>query len=133
MKISNRSQLGVTLIELMIVVAIVAILSAIAYPSYRQFIVRTNRSEAKIALLSVQVAEEKWYLQHSTYTGTLSDLGVAATTPKGNYAISMSGISATGYTATATPAGGQTDDTTCGTYTINQSGDKTPTSAECWK
>lgn len=143
MKIPHQKQLGVSLMELMIVVAVIAIISAIAYPSYRSYIIRANRSEAKIALLSVQVAQERWFLQNSTYATNAqltpaapNGLGIPATTPKGNYSITLSGVSAAGYTASAAPTttGSQASDTTCGTYTIDQSGTKTPAdSTGCWR
>ena len=60
---------GFTLIELMIVIVIVAVLAAIAMPSYRQYVLRTHRTEAKRSLLNVAVAQEKFYLQNNTYAG----------------------------------------------------------------
>ena len=58
---------GVTLIELMIVVAIVAVLAAVAIPSYRSYLLRSHRAEAKAALLNLAAAQEKFYLQNNTY------------------------------------------------------------------
>ena len=72
---SRKYQKGVNLIELMIVVTIVAILGAIAYPSYRNQLMRSHRSEAKAALLQIQVAQEKWFLQNNAYTNTLIQSG----------------------------------------------------------
>ena len=60
---------GFTLIELMIVIVVVAVLAAIAMPSYRQYVLRTHRTEAKRTLLNVAVAQEKFYLQNNTYAG----------------------------------------------------------------
>ena len=60
---------GMTLIELMIVVAIVALLASIAVPSYRQYVLRANRIEATTALLQLAAAQEKFYLQNNTYAG----------------------------------------------------------------
>lgn len=128
---SRKYQKGVNLIELMIVVTIVAILGAIAYPSYRNQLMRSHRSEAKAALLQIQVAQEKWFLQNNAYTNSLTNLNSAAATTNGYYGISLSGVTATTYTATAAAAGGQTDDTACLSFTINQTGARTPT-AGCW-
>ncbi len=64
---------GVTLIELVVVVAIVALLATIAIPSYRQFVLRSHRAEAKSALLNLAAAQEKFYLQNNTYTDALDD------------------------------------------------------------
>ncbi|MGD9841592.1 MAG: type IV pilin protein [Steroidobacteraceae bacterium] len=134
----RSKQHGFTLIELMIVVAIVAILAAIAYPSYRNQVMRSHRSEGKAALLQIQVAQEKYYLQNNTY-GTLAQLGPTSLglkstgfTTNSYYAITLSGISATGYTATASGATtSQAGDTGCVTLTINNTGARTPTSG-CW-
>ena len=65
---------GITLLELMIVVVIVSILAAVAYPNYRQFAARAKRNEAKAMLLEVAAAQERFYLQNSQY-GTLGELG----------------------------------------------------------
>jgi type IV pilus assembly protein PilE len=87
---------GVTLIELMIVV-IVAILGAIAVPSSRSYLVRTHHTEAKTALLQIQVAQEKFCLQHNRYVSVTADISKASpsgldqalTTPNGMYVISL--------------------------------------------
>ena len=65
---------GITLLELMIVVVIVSILAAVAYPNYRQFAARAKRNEAKAMLLEIAAAQERFYLQNSQY-GTLGELG----------------------------------------------------------
>ncbi len=103
MQTKNR---GVTLIELVVVVAILALLASIAVPSYRQYVLRSNRAEAKAALLNVAAAQEKFYLQNNTYTNELTDappsgLGLGDTTETGLYTIEVDGADADGYTATA--------------------------------
>ena len=128
---------GVTLIELMIVIVVVAVLASIAVPNYRQYVLRTHRTEAKAAVLSVAAAQEKFYLQNNTYTDALTDappagLGIAATTRNGYYTIAVAGANATTYTVTATAAGTQTQDTRCLTFSIDQAGVKTATNADCW-
>lgn len=130
----KQPQHGVTLVELMIVVAVISILAAIAYPSYRNQILRSHRAEAKAALLQVQVAQEKWFLQVNQY-GTLINLGLSTgtnyLTPNGYYQISFSSQTASAFTAQAVPQGGQASDT-CGTYTISETGNRTPTTSDCW-
>ena len=134
---------GVTLIELVVVVAIVALLATIALPSYRQFLLRSHRVEAKAALLNVAAAQEKFYLQNNTYTTELADappdgLGLAATTENGYYTIAIGAADADSFTATATAAGGQADDTHCANFTIDETGLKTATDSsnaavtDCW-
>lgn len=131
---------GMTLIELLTVVAVLAILSSIAVSSYRRYLVRTNRTEATGALLRVQVAQEKFFLQNNTYTNNMTSLGVPATTPTGNYSISVGGTAttlATTFTATATPQGRQaSSDTDCQALTIDDRGQRgsTPKAPSlCWK
>lgn len=123
---------GFTLIELMIVVAIIGILASIAYPAYTEYVIRAKRSDAKAALLQVQLAQEKWRANHTSY-GTLANIGVNATSPDGYYTIAVSGNTATAYTATATPLA---PDAKCGALGIDQAGVKTVTGtdsvANCW-
>jgi type IV pilus assembly protein PilE len=128
---------GFSLIELMIVVAVVAILASIAVPSYRQYVLRSHRTEAKAALLNVAAAQEKFYLQNNTYTTALTDappagLGIAATTRNGYYTIAIGGANVTTFSVTATATGTQTQDTRCLTFSINELGVKTATNADCW-
>jgi len=130
---------GMTLIELMIVVAIVALLAAIAVPSYRQYVLRANRTEATTALLQLAAAQEKFYLQNNTYAGNAliddappAGLGLSATTAGGRYTVAITAATAAAFSATATAAGAQAADTTCATFTIKQAGARTATSANCW-
>lgn len=127
----RRAMQGVTLLELMIVVVVVGILAAIAVPSYRQYTLRAQRSDATAALLRLAAAQEKFYLQNNTYA-TNAQLGTAppgglgmAGTEHGWYALSVdAGANALGYTARAVAAAGspQLSDAACRTFTINQSG-----------
>ncbi len=137
MKLTTR---GFTLIELMMTVAVVAILAAVAYPSYRNQLLRSHRVEAKSALLQMQVAQEKYFLQNNAY-GSLTALGLSAgtsyDTPNGYYRITVTLPATppnTTYTAQATALGGQTSDTACATFTIDNMGATTPSpSTGCWK
>ena len=134
----NPSQ-GLTLIELMVAMLIVAVLAAIAAPGSRQFVLRTNRVEAKSALLNVAAAQERFYLQNNAYAGPSGleaappdGLGIAGTTEHGHYSIAIVAGDAAVFSATATARGGQAQDMRCASFAIDQSGAKTATSAECW-
>ena len=140
----NR-QRGVTLLELLTVIGIIAILAAVAVPTYRTYLIRTNRAEAKIALLQLQTAQEKFYMQNNSFTDNISDaspdgLGLLTTTETGKYdiAIDLAGDGQT-YTATASPhsGGGQEDDDACANFTITQRGThgvSGPKGAQsCWR
>ena len=137
---------GVTLIELMIVIVIVAILASIAVPSYRSYVLRSHRVEAKTALLNLAAAQEKFYLQNNTYatnsqlaTAPPGGLGIPATTEGGWYTVAIAnGASAAVFSATATATGTQTADSDCASFTIDQLGVKSAKksggspSTVCW-
>lgn len=134
---------GFSLIELMIVIAIIGILAGIAYPSYTQSVRKSHRTEAKETLLAAAGRQERYYLQQNVYVidnADIADVSRAVTT-NGYYNIttaSCSGSSATCFVMTATAAGAQASDTDCDTFTIDNTGAKTSrTSAdvlttECW-
>lgn len=130
---------GLTLIELMVAMMIIAIMATIAVPGYRQFMLRSNRVDAKRALLNVAAAQERFYLQNNTYAGPSGleaappgGLGIPETTENGHYSIAIVAGDATVFSATATAQGNQAQDIRCASFTIDQSGAKTATSAECW-
>ena len=137
---------GVTLVELMVVIAVLGTLAAIAIPTYRRYLLRSQRSEAKIALMSLQTAEEKFYLQNNTYTNNVTaapptGLGLLATSETGKYDVAITTFPGDGqsYTATASPraGGGQTDDSQCMNFTITERGVRGVSgsfgSQQCWK
>lgn len=126
---------GFTLIELMITVAVVAILATIALPSYQKYIREARRSDGQAALQRVQLAQEKWRTNHGSFTATLGDLGLGATSDEGHYSLGITTASATGYSATATAQGGQAQDTACATMTVTLSNgvNLATTPAACWK
>ena len=140
---NRKSARGVTLIELMTVIVVLAVLASIAVPSYRRYVMRSNRTEASAALLQVRIAQEKFFLQNGAYAddGALSTappagLGIPGSTPSNYYNITLDRTSTTAYTVTATAVNGQADDTSCATLTINESGVRgsSPGSVtECWR
>ncbi len=121
---------GVTLIELMTVVVVVAILASIAVPSYRSYLIRSQRSDAKTALLQVQGAEERFYLQANAYTSDVTSppptgLGLTAVSTNGFYEIGVQPLDGNqSYIATAKPIAGkgQSDDTKCTAFSITDTG-----------
>jgi type IV pilus assembly protein PilE len=115
---------GFTLIELMIVVAVIGILAAIAYPSYQDSLRKSRRADAYTSLLSLQMDQEKYRANNTTYAADIATLGSSATSDEGYYTIAITASSASGFTATASAVTGtsQAGDTGCGTITINQNG-----------
>jgi len=135
---------GVTLIELMIVVVVIAILGIIALPSYRQYTMRAHRTEAKSALLRLQANQERWFLQNNTYTDDPEALGFASDrSENGVYTLTIVSADLTeGYTATATPTAGggtngvsMTGDAECTSFTVDSQGRKSAApdpNGRCW-
>ena len=146
---------GFTLIELMIALAVIALLAAIALPSYQESVLRGKRAEAKTALLRTMQLQERFYTTRNTYTTTLGDLygvtgatvGSAENAVSGFYTIAAAadplGLTQ-GYTLTATPGNpngatsGERDfaDPKCGNLTLTSTGIKGRSGAEpmqkCW-
>lgn len=137
MTVSRRYMRGVTLIELMIVVVIISILAAVSFPSYREFVARAKRNEAKAALLQIATNQERFYLQNNTFTQDLTVLGFATTpnftTPTGSYIITIPNADPSDYSATATFQSGGVESTKCNIFTIDGRGVKTSDpDTDCW-
>lgn len=138
MTTSVRSN-GFTLIELMIVVAIVGILSAIAYPSYTKYVQKSRRADALGALAQIQVTYERCYAQNFSYNATCGSLpSFPSKSGQGFYSINVSNLSATTFTLTATPTGAQSADTKCASISITEAnlrtalGSASTNQTECW-
>lgn len=137
-----RGSGGFTLIELMIVVAVVGILAAIAYPSYQEQIRKGRRADAMAQLVTLAQAYERYYTSNNTYAGFWNTVPTAErnspTAGTAYYALD-SVETRTSFTITATreSAGNQNLDR-CGNLTINQAGTKgtllaTASLNECWR
>ena len=146
---AHLRQAGVTLIELMVVVAIVAAIFAFAFPSYERYIVRAERAVGQNVLMQVADRQQQFFMDNKRFAADLTNLGFTAnpfiidddgaSTVAGDvdavYSVALSNVTATTWTATATPLNGQLSrDTSCGNLTINQAGAKGKSGAgdNCW-
>lgn len=130
---------GITLLELMITVAIIAIIAGVAYPSYRSQVVKSNRTEAKTALMRAAQEYERCYTHVRTYVGCA---GVTTGATQSNlYSIANAAGSPTAnaFTLTATPQGSQASDADCARFTMTQAtrsatrSDNSDNTAACWR
>lgn len=141
---ASRRQSGVTLVELLVAVGIVAILSAIAYPSYQRYVARTQRNAATACLSQYAQVMERHYTSNLTYVGAPPIATPEPCTRENDLnrrytiAVRADSVTATTYILDATPIDTQASvDAQCGTLTLDQSGARstsvTANRDACWR
>jgi type IV pilus assembly protein PilE len=136
---------GVTLLEILVVLVLVGIITALAMPAYRHHLVRVYRSEATAALYGLASAEERHYLRHGRYTADIAaappaGLGLSTGTGSGRYSLSVA-VDAEGqsFIASATPtrAGSQDGDGECLAFSLDHRGRRAVSGTRetpfCWR
>lgn len=130
---TKRDQ-GFSIIELLVVVAILGILAAIAIPAYTKYVTNARRADGKAALVDAAQRMERHFTNNHIFgvieSGSYTGANIAAESESGYYALEVTAANATAFTIQATAQGKQASDTLCATMTINQLGQKTPSA--CW-
>jgi len=117
---------GFTLIELMIAIAILAIIMGIAIPSYNQWVLKSGRADAQTVLMQGAQTLERCYTRFSAYNDAACQIGQGDTvmSESDKYQMTATTVTANQFLLTAVPQGGQTNDTECGNFTLNHQGQK---------
>lgn len=120
---TKRRIAGFTLLELMIVVVVVGIIAAIAYPNYQDQVRKTRRADGKSALLNTAQALERCYTRFAAYNNAGCGVAFPILSPEGYYSITAAaGPTAAAFTLAAAPQGAQAADTDCGTLRLTSTG-----------
>ena len=127
---------GMTLIELLIVVAIVGILAAVAGPAWNDQVIKSRRADARNTLLAAQIEQEQYRANNLTYATSMSAMGMGSfdSTSRDYYRLEVVSADATSFLITATPNGNQANDSTCNAFAVRQTGPEHSGYAalDCW-
>lgn len=134
--VAIRTLTGFTLIELMIAIAVVAILAAIALPSYQSYVRRANRAQIEASMMNIAQLEERYFTANNTYcTSSVTCTWLASYDGSNNYSIAVNLDPNAGYSIAATTNAGYSDPD-CGNLALtglNQKSSQFGTAATCWR
>jgi type IV pilus assembly protein PilE len=117
----QRAARGFTLIEMLVATAVTGILSSVAYPSYQGTVQKVRRTDALVAVLQVQAAQERWRSNNAAY-GSLAEIRQPAQSAAGHYALELRNVSDNSYELRATARGAQGSDNACRTLKLVMTG-----------
>lgn len=117
----RRRAAGFTLIETLAAVSIAGVLASVAYPSFEAPVQKARRTDALVALMQLQMAEERWHSNHRRYA-TLNELGAAATSANRYYTLQVVSADEDGFALQAVASGSQARDQACRYLTLSVSG-----------
>lgn len=103
---------GYTLIELMVGIAVVAVLSSLVLPTFEGPLQKARRADVLVSMMQIQAAQERFRSNATSY-GSLAQIGIAGTSPAGHYTLQASAAGVDGYEVHATATGAQARDTAC--------------------
>ena len=118
---ARRRTAGFTLIETLAAVSIAGVLASIAYPTFEAPVQKARRTDALVALMQLQMAEERWHSNHRSYA-TLEELGAASTSANRHYSLQLVSADEDGFTLRAVANGSQARDESCRYITLSVSG-----------
>ena len=125
---------GFTLIEVIVVMAVVAILAAVAIPSYSEYILRSHRSAAQSFISDVASRQSQFFLDRRSYAGTVAALNMTVPADVAQrYTVAIAPVVGppAAFQVTATPTGRQATDR-CGLLTVDQANNRTAVGTRCW-
>lgn len=134
MRLMKLRARGFTLIELLATVTILALIAAIAIPSYRATVLKSRRADAKVALNDLAQRLERCYTQFGAYDDAGCAIAAPFASPEGHYSVNLVRDAST-YALTAMPTGDQTADARCTQLSLNELGQRSATGThpgECW-
>ena len=139
MKSKPSNQRGVSLLQLLVVLAIIGVLAGLAIPAYDNQIRKARRADAKTALSELANQQVEYLLNHSVYSTTFPPLGYGNTSTNGFYTLTLTAIGSTSFTIDGTATGSQANDTDCANFRVTNTGARTATNSgnldntsNCW-